>query len=106
MRKGHLAPIARDIQIASATLELFATSPATLPTESLRKLARYRVEGDYDAETGLLRPLAKPEVKPLGVKPDPIDLAALPKYTAGPGPGVQLPPAAPAPTLRPGWAEK
>jgi hypothetical protein len=107
MKKLNTANWAREMKVASSTLDDFAAGKAQLPPDILNSLAKYIFGAavSFDAQADLLR-RAAPQVSPLGCHP--------PRYV--PPPNFKLPTSAtyspakqaqskPLPKAKPaGWA--
>jgi hypothetical protein len=89
-RKLNTANLARDLGVASTTLDAFVAGQAKLPPETLQALARHLFHGhaELDVELDRLRPVNKTSPRPLGVAAPPFTPATYPpSFQPGPRPG-------------------
>jgi hypothetical protein len=107
IKKGHAAPLARDLKIGTAALETFATGGARLPDAIMTALAKDLLGSnvEFDAERNLLK-RAEPVTTPMGIRPPPYQRTAPVRLGPSHWPPVTSDTPPPAqPKVRPGWAD-
>jgi hypothetical protein len=100
--------VGKELGVPNEHFEAFGRGTQTLTPQVLCALAKYLFGGhaQYDPNLDRLRPAAKQESTPLGIRPPPLDVSKLPKFTGGPPPAQLGYGSKPQPKAsRPGWVE-
>jgi hypothetical protein len=102
--KLNLGGLARDLGLASATLEDFIAGRAVLLPEVLCAITKELLPGaEYDPSIDRLRPANKTEPRPMGIARPPIEFATAPLSCGPPRPVEPTP--SPPHQAKPGWAD-
>jgi len=109
-RRGHLAHLARDLQIGINALEEFGHGRANLAAETKVAMGPLLYPGsEYDAARDMMRSANRTPPRSLGTAPPPYDPSQHPKFDTsiairGPVP-IKTIKTSPQPVPRPGWAD-